>query len=185
MAFAAAFIAGAFAIFAAADAAGAALGSARMPLEWRIGVAGALLLSLAAVDLFAMAKSTYCPIGWRRQTPRMLMRRLPAPVAASLWGFDTGLVVTTFRVAAVSWAALLLAALGLSPRWAGAGYGLAFTLPFLALVSRPRLGRSASGAAPVDPGFESMLRKRGAIQALSASVLAASGAILIASMAGG
>lgn len=179
MAFAVAFVAGALAIFAAAGAMGAALGSARVPLEWRIGLAGVLLLSLAAVDLLALAKSTYCPIGWRRQTPRCLMRGFPPPLVASVWGLDTGLVVTTFRVAAVSWGALCMAALGLSPQWAGASYGLAFTLPFLALVSRPRLGRASSGRAAADPGLESMLRKRPAIQGLSALLLAASGAMLI------
>lgn len=185
MAFAAAFLAGAVAIFAAAEALGAAFGAARLPLQWRIGLAGALLLPLAAVDLLAIAKSTYCPIGWRRQTLRILMRRHPMPVVASVWGFDTGLVVTTFRVAAVSWGALLLAALGLSPQWTGLGYGFGFTLPFLILASRPVLGSARRDSAPADPGLESMLGKRAAIQALSAVLLATSGAILIvASMAG-
>lgn len=179
-AFAAAFLAGAVAIFAAADALGAALGAARLPMQWRIGLAGAFLLPLAAIDIRAIAKSTYCPIGWRRQTPRILMRHRPMAVAASIWGFDTGLVVTTFRVAAVSWGALALAVLGLSPQWTGLGYGLGFTLPFLFLVSRSGLGRSASGGAPEDPGLEAMLRKRSAIQASSAGVLAASAAALIA-----
>jgi hypothetical protein len=179
MAFAAAFVAGAVAIFAAAAAIGSAFGTARLPLQWRIGLAGALLLPLAAVDLLAIAKSTYCPIGWRRQTPRILMRRHPMPVVASVWGFDTGLVVTTFRVAAASWGALILATLGLSPRWSGLGYALAFTLPFLMLVSRPALGSAGGGTAPADPGLEWMLRKRAAIQALSAVLLGTSGAILI------
>ena len=99
------------------------------------------------------------------------------PVVASVWGFDTGLLVTTFRVAAVSWAALFLAGLGLVPTWTGVSYGLGFTLPFLLLISRPRLGRPA----PADPGLESILRKRPAIQALSALLLVASAAILIGS----
>ena len=181
-AFAAAFLGGALTIFAIVNVAGAALGFTQLPFAWRVGLAGAGLLPLAAADLCAMAKSSYCPISWRRQTPRNLLRRYRMPVAASLWGFDTGLIVTTFRVAAVSWGALFLAALGLLPLWAGLGYGLAFTLPFLVLLMRPRLGRSARDAAPADPGLESMLRKRAAIQGLSAALLITSAGILIGSV---
>lgn len=181
-AFTAAFLAGALTIFAIVNAGGAALGFAQLPFQWRIGLAGAGLLSLAAVDLRAIAKSTYCPIGWRRQTPRILMRRYRMIVAATVWGFDTGLIVTTFRVAAVGWGALFLTALGLLPLWTGLGYGLAFALPFLILLMRPRLGRSSTDAAPADPGLESMLRKRAAIQGLSATLLITSAGIMIGSL---
>ena len=181
-AFAAAFLGGALTIFAFVNVLGAALGLTQLPFEWRVGLAGAALVPLAAVDLRAISKSTYCAISWRRQTPRSLMRRYRMPVAASLWGFDTGLVVTTFRVAAVSWGAILLASLGLLPWWAGLGYGLAFTLPFLALLMRPSLGSSSRNAAPADPGLESMLRKRTAIQTLSAALLITSAGILIGSV---
>jgi hypothetical protein len=176
--FAVAFVAGAIAIFAIVDAAGVALGIPNLPFRWRVGLAGAGLLPLAAVDLRAMAKSTYCPIGCRRQTSRILLRRHPLAVVASVWGFDTGLLVTTFRVAAISWGALLLTALGLSPWWAGVGYGFGFTMPFLIFLFRPRLGRSSRQAAPADPGLEAMLRLRAAMQGLSAALLIASGMIL-------
>jgi hypothetical protein len=177
--FVAAFAIGALGIFAIVGAVGTAVGVTRVPLEWRVGLAGLALLPLAAVDLRAMAKATYCPIGWRRQTPRVLMRRYPMMVAASVWGLDTGLVVTTFRVAAVSWGALLLAALDLAPRWAGLGYGLGFTLPFLLLLARPGLGRAARAVGPADPGLEALLRKRSVIQSLSAAVLLATAGLLL------
>jgi hypothetical protein len=181
-AFTAAFVGGAVTIFAIVTAVGAALGVTQLPFEWRVGLAGASLLPLAAVDLRAMARSTYCPLSWRRQTPRSLMRRYRMTVVASVWGFDTGLMVTTFRVAAVGWGALFLAALGLLPLWAGLGYGLAYALPFLGLLMRPRLGRSSRSAAPDDPGLESMLRKRAPIQGLSAALLITSAGILIGSV---
>lgn len=99
-------------------------------------------------------------------------------VVATLWGFDTGLVVTTIRVAAVSWGALYLAALGLSPRWTGFAYGVGFALPFLILLVRPQLGRAARAATPADPGLETMLRMRSLIQGFSAVLLIASGGVL-------
>jgi hypothetical protein len=181
-AFAAAFLAGSAAAFAVVSIAGAAFGAASLPPTWRMGLAAAGLLSLATVDIAAITKARYCPIGWRRQTPRVLIRRHAIGVVASVWGFDTGLVVTTFRVAAVSWGALLLAALAVSPRWAGLGYGLGFTIPFLAMIVRPRLGRCSAQTAPADPGFEAMLRARAAIQSVSAALLVASSAVLIGTL---
>lgn len=177
--FAATFLAGAGIAFALAHTVGAALGSSHVAFRWRVGLAAAGLFVLAALDLSAIARASYCPLGWRRQTPRILVRSCRLSVVAAVWGFDTGLVVTTIRVAAVSWGALFLAALGLSPVWAGACYGLAFALPFLVLLSRPSLGRAARGSAPADPGLEAMLRKRPLIQGLSAGVLISGGVILL------
>ena len=74
-AFAAAFLGGALTIFAIVSVVGAALGLTQLPFEWRVGLAGAGLLPLAAADLRAIAKSTYCPISWRRQT-----QKPPAPI---------------------------------------------------------------------------------------------------------
>jgi hypothetical protein len=181
-AFAGGFLVGALAIFSIADAIGAAVGLTHLPPQWRVGLAGIGLLPLAAADLRAIASSTYCPIGWRRQTPRILIRRYRIPVAAGVWGLDTGLVVTTFRVAAVSWGALLLTAFGLLPQSAGLGYGLGFTLPFLVLLMRPRLGRASRDARPADPGLEWMLGRRAVMQGVSAALLMTSAGILIGSV---
>jgi hypothetical protein len=181
-AFAAAFVGAAVAMFALASAAATLLGITQLPVHWRVVLAGTGLLSMAVVDLRSMLRSTYCPIGWRRQAPRILMRRYHMLAVATLWGFDTGLLVTTFRVAAVSWGALYLAALGLSPRWTGFAYGVGFALPFLMLLARPGLGRAARAATPMDPGLETMLRMRSLIQGFSAALLIATGAVLFSSL---
>jgi hypothetical protein len=159
------------AAFGVVGIAAARLGVGELPAAWRIALAAAGMLPLMLADLSAMTRSTYCPISWRRQTPRSLVRRHHMFVVATLWGLDTGLVVTTFRVAAVTWAALLLAALGLAPWWVGIAYGVSFIVPFTALLVRPQLGRAARSEAPTDPGLETMLRMRSRVQRLSAVVL--------------
>lgn len=174
-----AFIAGATAVFALAYLLGSVLGVAGLPVHWRVGLGAAGLLMLAAVDVRASRKSTYCPLGWFRQTPKSLMYRRSVTIVAAVWGFDTGLAVTTVRVAAMTWGAILLVGLGLSAWFTGIGYGLGFALPFLALLWTHRVGRLARTPGPVDPGLKSMLAKRKAIQTFSAALLTAGGAILI------
>ena len=179
-AFSAAFVAGSLLIFWLIASTGELFGIANVPLRWRIVVAAAVLILLAAADIFAVAKATYCPITWRRQTPRSLLRRSDMRVVALLWGFDTGLLVTTFRVAAVGWGALFLSALGFTRGWTGIAYGLGFTIPFLLLLLRPELGRASRADVPENPGLESMLRRRPLLQGASAVMLTASGVILLA-----
>jgi len=170
-AFAAAFLIAALAAFGIVSFAASALGVGELPLQWRIALGGAGMVPLALADLGAMRRSTYCPIGWRRQTPRTLMRGHHMLIVATLWGLDTGLLVTTFRVAAITWAALYLAALGLSPWWVGIAYGVGFLVPFMVLLIRPQLGRAARARTSSDPGLEAMLRMRSRVQGLSALLL--------------
>jgi hypothetical protein len=177
-----AFITGATAVFALAHLLGSVLGLADLPIHWRVGLGAAGLLTLAAIDVRATRKSTYCPLGLLRQTPKSLMYRRSVTIVAAVWGFDTGLAVTTVRVAAITWGAILLVGLGLSAWFTGIGYGLGFALPLLALLWTHRVGRLARTPGPVDPGLKSMLAKRKAMQTLSASLLTASGAILISSI---
>jgi hypothetical protein len=177
-----AFVASATAVFALAYLLGRALGVANLPVDWRIGFGAVGLLALAAIDLRAIRSSTYCRLGWLRQTPKSLIRRRSVMTVAAVWGLDTGLALTTVRVAAVTWGAFLLAGLGLSAWFTGIGYGLGFALPFLVLLWTHRSGRLASAPGPVDPGLETMLAKRKAMQAFSAVLLTAAGAILISSI---
>jgi hypothetical protein len=177
-----AFVSGAFVVFALAYLLGNALGLADLPFDWRAGLAAAGLLTLATIDARATRKSTYCPLGWSRQTPKSLLRRRPMTMVAAVWGFDTGLAVTTVRVAAITWGAILMVGLGLSAWFTGLGYGLGFALPFLVLLWTHRVGRLARASGPVDPGLETMLAKRKAMQTFSAALLTAGGAILISSI---
>jgi hypothetical protein len=177
-----AFVSGATAAFALAHLLGRALGVTHLPLDWRTGFGAVGLLALAVIDLRAIRSSTYCRLGWIRQTPKSLIRRRSVTTVAAVWGFDTGLALTTVRVAAITWGAFLLVGLGLSAWFTGIGYGLGFAVPFLALLWTHRAGRLASAPGPVDPGLETMLAKRKAMQALSAVLLTAAGAILISSI---
>lgn len=55
----------------------------------------------------------------RRQTPEGLRTRFSAPVAATIWGFDLGLVFSTWLTFAGPWL-LLAVAVALGNPWAGA-----------------------------------------------------------------
>ncbi|WP_188195493.1 hypothetical protein [Nonomuraea sp. SYSU D8015] len=72
---------------------------------------------------------------WRRQTPRQHFYRFGPVRGALLWGLDTGLVVTTFRVTSLTWAALGVTLFGLVPWWVGLAYALGFTVPAFAMVA--------------------------------------------------
>jgi hypothetical protein len=125
------FAGSALAVFALASLTGGIL---LRPLHGRplpALVAVAVLAGLALVDAGLFGLRT--PM-WRRQTPRELFIRFGPSAGALLWGLDTGLVVTTFRVTSLSWAALALTALGLTPWWTGLLYAAGFTLPAAALV---------------------------------------------------
>ncbi len=95
----------------------------------------------------------------RRQTPEDLRRRFPAPVAAGLWGFDLGLVFSTWLTFAGPWFVLAVA-LALGEPWAGAalflGHWLAraawlWLTPYLLTSARigPAFSRQVVRVLPV------------------------------------
>jgi hypothetical protein len=176
--FCVAFVATAFVTFAVASAAGAALSARELPLPWRQAIAGAFLIALAGVDIYAARRKTYCPISWRRQTPRVLMRRFSPPVVALVWGLDTGFAVTTFRVSAATWGALFLTFLGFGPWWIGIGYGVAFVVPLACLIWMGRVGEAAAARDPLDPGLDKLLEMRSFAQ-LSAALLLGLSALIV------
>ena len=177
-AFSIAFVAGALSTFAVVRALGELAGVANWAVETRLTVGITGLFALAVVDVYSVRKARYCLLGVRRQTPRHLLRFFRITVVASLWGLDTGLAITTFRVAAVTWAALLLSVLGLAPWWSGLAYGCAFTLPFLLLLWRRQLGDAARQIV-ADPGLEGFLQKRSVVQLASATLLVSAAALLL------
>lgn len=131
-AFASAFIAGAIVTFGVASLLGAAaLASLPLAVRERIGVGA--LIALAVFDLIAIRRKSHCALGLSRQTPKTFAYRFNAVVTAAAWGFDAGLALTTFRVAAITWGALTLALLGLADWGTGVAYGVAFAAPLLVL----------------------------------------------------
>lgn len=177
--FAVAFLSGAIAIFGLAALVSTALRVADLPLQWRMSFAAAGLVALALVDLLAIRKDRYCPLGWRRQTPKPLIRRYAITTVAMIWGFDTGLAVTTFRVAAITWGALAMASLGLSSWWIGFGYGLGFVVPLLILILMQASGARSDAQGSLGSMLERLLRKRMVVQLGSAVLLFIAGTVLL------
>jgi hypothetical protein len=169
--FAGAFISAAVLVFGFASLADVMLLTAGLSLKWKVGLAGLGLVALTLVDVLAIRKNRYCPLGLRRQTPKALMRQHSPATVAMIWGFDTGLAVTTFRVAAITWGALLMAALGLSPWWVGLGYGVGFVLPFVILLLTSTSNSRSNAQAAFGSKLEGLLKKRALLQSVSAAVL--------------
>ncbi len=97
------------------------------------GVAGVgVLLDLRAIGRGQMS------VGLRRQTPKALAHDADRPwwVTPLVWGGDTGMIWTTFRVSSASWLLLGAAVLGFAPWWAGVAYGLAFAVPLAVAIRR-------------------------------------------------
>jgi hypothetical protein len=167
--FASAFVAGALVIFGVASFLGALVGISRIPDHWRL-VSGAVgLLALAVVDVIAVQRLSWCPLGWRRQTPKALVHHYAVPAVLAAWGFDTGLAVTTFRVAALTWGALILTLLGFSSWQSGLAYGGGFVVPMLCILQ----------FSPKTERFEALLLARPVVQSISALMLGGSAALLL------
>jgi hypothetical protein len=132
--------------------------STAAPLVTRALPHNVMLAALAAGSLIGIvadaraARNRWFSFGLNRQTPKALLRLGEhAWITPLVWGFDTGLVWTTFRVSFCSWILLLLALAGVAPPWAGTIYGLAFAIPLMASVFLSRRHLPAAGLGPAVP----------------------------------
>lgn len=166
--FATTFVCGAMIVFGLSSLAGSGLTAIAVSVAWRTRVGATTLVALAFIDLVAIRQNHICPLGVRRQTPALLIYRHAVPTVAAVWGFDTGLAVTTFRVAATTWGALVLAMLGLATWWTGIAYGLSFTVPLIILMM----------SQPVE-NVERLIPGRRVAQFASALLLLAGGVLLM------
>ena len=172
------FTAAAIALYATLSLVGARLlGLDRLGRQgWLLaaGVLGALLV----VDLVrARRPGRYGP-SWHRQTPKDLEERFGARGAALLWGLDAGLVVTTYRVTSLSWAALAVTALGLVPWWSGVVYAAGFTAPVAAMIFAVPTRSDPTRATDPEPGWllERLLDLRPPVTPAALLALAGAGA---------
>jgi hypothetical protein len=125
-------------------------------------LAAALLAVLLVVDTGAFGLRAP---SWRRQTPKRLLYQLGSSRSAFMWGLDAGLVVTTFRVTSLSWAALTVTVLGLVPWWVGIAYALGFTVPLGVMMLAVPRRVDPTGATDPEPVWlvDRILRFRAAL----------------------
>jgi hypothetical protein len=104
------------------------------------------------VDVRAI-NSRWVSLGLRRQTPKTLLYMGEhAWITPFIWGFDTGLIWTTYRVSFSSWVLLLMAMTGFAPPWSGAVYGLVFAGPLVGtMLLAGRLGSWARSLRSMVP----------------------------------
>jgi len=137
------------------------------------------------LDIVALRRRTLCPVGFRRQTPKNVVLSYGDTKGALIWGLDTGLAITTFRVSAVTWALLALGLLGVAPWWQGLGYAAGFCLPIAAAILLvPRRPDHPSGTAREPQWISRLLTRYRWIALLVAllSVLAAGAATVRAAL---
>jgi len=110
-------------------------------LLWLIGkvtahypVSAVLPFALSLMALIDFSYPRFVIPSIRRQTPRQLLGSYRPRVAGLVWGLDAGLVVTTFRSSAASWAGAALMLAGWGQWWSGLAYAAGFALPLLVIV---------------------------------------------------
>lgn len=150
MLLAAGFLLSSLSTFAVAHLLGSALRVEAVAADLRVAVAGVLCLVLCGVDLAVLGGRRTWPIGPSRQTPKAYLLRT-GRWAALLWGLDTGLAVTTFRVVTLTWAALGFSVLHLVPWWAGLAYGVGFAGPLAVAILGPRLRAPSTDGVDQEP----------------------------------
>jgi hypothetical protein len=136
-------------------------------------VAAITLVALFALDVLRARSPDVLGPSWRRQTPKWLLDRYSTTTAAFLWGLDTGLVFTTFRVGSLSWAALGVTALGLVPWWVGIVYALGFSLPLASVILVVPRRTDPTGLTDPEPVWlvHRLFRFRVALKPLGLAVL--------------
>ncbi|MFF7788142.1 hypothetical protein [Streptomyces sp. NPDC007991] len=106
---------------------------ARIPLAVRVVMCAVAAVVGIALDFRAVKRGTFS-VGLHRQTAKTLSNGTgdtPGWVIALLWGLDTGLVWTTFRMSCASWVLLLSSLLNVAPQWCGLAYGVFFGVPLI------------------------------------------------------
>lgn len=167
-------------LFTVASFVGAAVGVTLLPENVRLTTAVVCCAAMVVLDSVALRRHAMCPVGFRRQTPKSMVLQYGDTKGALIWGLDTGLAITTFRVSAATWAMIALGLLHVAPWWQGLAYAVGFCLPVaVAILLVPRLPDHPDGTSPEPEWISRLLfRHRRVAQALAlGSALAAGLAI--------
>lgn len=170
------FTVSAFAVYAALWQLGAwLLGDARSSQRVWL-VAAAVLGLLLALDAWRARRPGAVGPSWRRQTPKHFVYDYGSISAALLWGLDAGLVVTTYRVTSLSWAALVVAFFGLVPWWSGLAYAAGFAVPVLVAILLVPTRTDPTGETDPEPVWlmDKLMDSRAALKVSALLVMAGS-----------
>lgn len=106
-----------------------------IPADVRLLICALAALGGVLVDIRAIALNR-CTVSPRRQTAKRLAQSSIGTrhwwMTPLMWGIDTGLILTTYRVSFGTWVVLLGALLAVAPPWIGFVYGASFGLTLLA-----------------------------------------------------
>lgn len=110
-------------------------------------LAGALTFGLVLHDVRSLRKRRFCALGPRRQTPKWIPHALRSDrLGLVVWGFDTGLGATTFRMTNGWWVLAVAVLAGLHPVGIALAYALGFAVP---LIWAKRIQSRAEAGEPL------------------------------------
>ena len=139
----------------------------------RMALGGSAVLLLVVAEVRTIRRDQMFSFGFSRQAVRHVYFTRGPGIGALLWGLDTGLVVTTYRVSIASWAAVVLTILHLVPIWVGIIYAAAFSVPLVSLIALPRW-RGQESVDRLEPRWIPRLleRRMTTVRVLTASLAA-------------
>ncbi|NJC83275.1 hypothetical protein [Planosporangium mesophilum] len=169
------FLLSSFAVFALATGVGRAVGAPLIPETGRAVAVALIGVVLCAYDIAALRGGKLCRLSWRRQTPKNWIYRYGSRRGPFLWGLDTGLAVTTFRVSAATWALLALCAGQFAPWWVGLAFGGGFAAAQVGAIVVPRWRPARPDGTAQEPTWivRALMRGRPVGQLASLAVLVA------------
>ncbi|MDQ3151408.1 MAG: hypothetical protein M3R63_06735 [Actinomycetota bacterium] len=160
-------------VFAALHRVSGVAGVETLSAAVRMSLGGSAVLLLVVAEARSIRQNRMFSFGFSRQAVRHVYVTRGAGIGALLWGLDTGLIVTTYRVSIASWAAVVLTALHLVPSWVGVIYAVAFSVPLIALIALPRW-RGQESVDRLEPRWIPRLleRRMTTVRVLTASLAA-------------
>jgi hypothetical protein len=178
------FLVSATTLFALASFVGMAIGTYLLPEKVRLAAALVCVVALIVLDVLALRRRAMCPITLRRQTPKNFAFHYGNTRGALIWGLDTGLAVTTFRISAATWAMIVLGLLNVAPWWQGLAYGLGFCLPIAAAILLvPRRPDDQDGTSREPHWISRMLNQHRRVAQLVTLLTAVAGLVAVAQAA--
>jgi len=116
----------------------------------------ALIAALVLADVSVRSRSR---LSLRRQTPQDAYGVRSPMLGAAIWGLETGIIGSTYRMTTASWSVLVLAATGWAHPLTGAAYAGGFLVPLAIAIFRDGAQCDAR-TTDADPTYAGIMRLR-------------------------